>query len=62
MADLDFADLIDFLGIDQRRITFSWVSAAEGAKWAALVDEVTNRVRELGPYQEYQMLAASGID
>ncbi len=38
------------------------MSAAEGAKWAELVNETTNRVRELGPYKEIQQLAAVGID
>ena len=31
-----FRGLLDFLGIDVRRICYSWVSAAEGAKWAEL--------------------------
>jgi len=57
-----FRDLLDFAGIDLRRVRFSWVSAAEGAKWAELVDEVTNGVRELGPYGEYHALATTGIE
>mgnify|MGYP000431021443 CR=1 FL=1 len=44
----------DFLGIDVRRIRYSWVSAAEGAKWADLVNETVAGIRELGPYLEYQ--------
>ena len=43
-------------------MTFSWVSAAEGAKWAELVNEATNKVRALGPYKEIQQLAAVGIE
>jgi len=57
-----FRDLLDFVGVDLNRVTFSWVSAAEGAKWAELVNETTNRVRELGPYKEVQQLAAVGIE
>ena len=57
-----FRDLMDFMGIDLRRVTFSWVSAAEGAKWAELVNEATNNVRALGPYKEIQQLAAVGIE
>ena len=30
------------------------VSAAEGAKWADLVNETVAGIRELGPYLEYQ--------
>ncbi len=51
-----FRKLLDFVGIDIRRITFSWVSAAEGAKWADLVNSVTDEIRRLGPYTEYQKL------
>jgi coenzyme F420-reducing hydrogenase delta subunit len=57
-----FRDLLDFVGIDLRRVTFSWVSAAEGAKWAELVNQATNTVRELGPYQEIEQLAAVGVE
>jgi len=57
-----FRDVLEFTGIDLRRLTFAWVSAAEGAKWAELVDEVTDRVRALGPYREYQALASAGIE
>jgi F420-non-reducing hydrogenase iron-sulfur subunit len=46
--------LLDFVGVDVRRIRFSWVSAAEGAKWADLVNSVVAEVRELGPYEEYR--------
>ncbi len=51
-----FRELLDFLGIDIRRITFSWVSAAEGAKWADLVNTVTDEVKKLGPYDTYKRL------
>jgi len=57
-----FRDLLDFAGIDVRRIVFSWVSAAEGAKWAELVNEVTAEVRRLGPHVERLKLANEGIE
>ncbi|HHX38663.1 MAG TPA: hydrogenase iron-sulfur subunit, partial [Armatimonadetes bacterium] len=44
-----FRELLHFLGIEPERVTFSWVSAAEGKKWADLVNEVTATVRQLGP-------------
>ncbi len=56
-----FRSLLDFAGIDVRRVHFAWVSAAEGAKWADLVNKVSGEVRELGPYKEYQGLAGKGI-
>ena len=57
-----FRDLMDFMGIDQERITFSWVSAAEGARWAELVNQVTDKTRKLGPYSEYKALASTGVE
>ena len=57
-----FRDLLDFTGIDVRRIVFSWVSAAEGAKWAELVNAVTEELRQLGPYVEHHRLADQGIE
>lgn len=41
--------LLDFIGLDLRRIHFAWVSAAEGQKWAQVVERVTAAVREAGP-------------
>lgn len=52
-----FRSLLDFLGIDIRRIQFSWVSAAEGAKWADIVNTTVAEIRELGPYTEYRKAA-----
>lgn len=57
-----FKDLMDFMGIDMRRITFSWVSAAEGAKWAEIVNGTIQRVRELGPYVAYRELVNSSVE
>jgi coenzyme F420-reducing hydrogenase delta subunit len=42
-------ELLDFMGVDNRRVTFSWVSASEGGKWQHVVNEATERVRQLGP-------------
>jgi hypothetical protein len=46
-----------FLGVDSRRMTFSWVSASEGAKWKDVVNEAVSSVRELGPFEAYRALA-----
>jgi coenzyme F420-reducing hydrogenase delta subunit len=45
-----FRDLVEFVGIDPRRIVFSWVSASEGAKWRDVVEETTATIRKLGPF------------
>ncbi len=45
-----FRRLLAFTGIDEGRLFFSWVSAAEGRKFADLINEVTEKVREAGPF------------
>jgi len=57
-----FRSLLDFIGFDTRRIFFSWVSAAEGAKWAQLVNEITRELKNLGPLQNYRELAKSSLE
>ena len=52
-----FRGLLDLLGIDVRRIQYSWVSAAEGAKWADIVNTTVSAIRELGPYTDYTKVA-----
>jgi coenzyme F420-reducing hydrogenase delta subunit len=51
-----FRRLLNFLGIEEERVTFSWVSAAEGNKWADLVNETTARVRKVGSFKGYKEL------
>jgi len=41
--------LLDYLGIEEGRVQFSWVSAAEGGKFAEVVKAVTEDVKRLGP-------------
>jgi F420-non-reducing hydrogenase iron-sulfur subunit len=40
---------LEYLGLEEGRVQFSWVSAAEGGKFADVVEKVTDRVRRLGP-------------
>ena len=42
-------ELLDFVGVEDGRVQFSWVSAAEGAKFAQVMAKVTEKVRALGP-------------
>ncbi|MDD4922178.1 MAG: hydrogenase iron-sulfur subunit [Bacteroidales bacterium] len=51
-----FRSLLDFFGFDTDRITFSWISAAEGKKWASLVDEVTGKIKAKGPFTDLDKL------
>ena len=42
-------DLLEYLGIEPGRVNFSWVSAAEGEKFANDVKDVVEKVKTLGP-------------
>jgi F420-non-reducing hydrogenase iron-sulfur subunit len=42
-------NLLEYLGIEDGRVQFAWVSAAEGKRFAELVQKVTEDVRALGP-------------
>jgi coenzyme F420-reducing hydrogenase delta subunit len=44
-------NLLEYMGIDPRRIRMSWVSASEGKKFAEVISEVTRDIAELGPLQ-----------
>jgi coenzyme F420-reducing hydrogenase delta subunit len=55
-----FRKLLDFVGLDVNRIHFAWISAAEGAKWAEFVNSVTEQIRQLGPFEDYQKLSRLG--
>jgi coenzyme F420-reducing hydrogenase delta subunit len=46
-----FRKLLNFTGIDPRRVHFSWVSAAEGGKFADLINKVTAEIRAAGPFE-----------
>jgi coenzyme F420-reducing hydrogenase delta subunit/ferredoxin len=45
--------LMHLLGLDPRRLHFAWVSASEGAKWAKLVSDVVEEVRQAGPIGDW---------
>ena len=51
----------NFTGIDTERIQFSWVSAAEGFKWADVVNNTVKKIREMGPYQNYKEIQVSTL-
>ena len=41
--------VIEQFGIDRRRLRLEWVSAAEGDRFAQIVNEFTEEIRALGP-------------
>ena len=51
-----FRELLEVLGIETERIHFSWISAAEGAKFQKFVTEIVDKTRALGRYRGYQSI------
>jgi len=41
--------LLEYVGLEEGRVQFSWVSAAEGPRFADVVTNVTETIRALGP-------------
>ena len=41
--------LMKNIGLDDKRFRMTFVSASEGAKWATVMEDVVNKVKELGP-------------
>lgn len=48
-----FQELLGYIGIDNSRLHFSWVSASEGKKFVDIVNEVTDIIKEKGPFKKY---------
>ena len=38
------------LGIEEERVRLDWISASEGDRFANIVNEMTEQVRQLGPF------------
>lgn len=43
-------DFLQYVGIEPERVQFSWVSAAEGGRFAQIVKQVTEEIKALGPH------------
>ncbi len=42
-------NVVRILGFEEGRLRLEWISAAEGARFAKVIDEFTKEVRKLGP-------------
>jgi coenzyme F420-reducing hydrogenase delta subunit len=42
-------ELLEYVGIEPQRVQFTWVSASEGGRFAAVVEKVVEQARILGP-------------
>ncbi len=43
--------MLSQLGIEEERVRLEWVSASEGDRFAGIVNEMTEQIRELGPFR-----------
>ena len=41
--------ILDFAGLEPRRLRVEWISASEGNKFAEVVEEFTAQIKNLGP-------------
>ena len=41
--------VLKILGVEEDRLRLEWISGAEGARFAKVIDEFTDRVRAIGP-------------
>lgn len=48
--------MLDYLGIERERTRVEWISAAEGVKFAATMNEFVQAVTELGPNRKLRDL------
>jgi coenzyme F420-reducing hydrogenase delta subunit len=51
-------NMLEYIGIEPGRVQFSWVSASEGGRFAALIAQVTEDVRKLGPQKKLAKVLA----
>lgn len=42
-------NVVKLIGLEEDRLRLEWISAAEGARFALVINEFTDRVRKLGP-------------
>jgi coenzyme F420-reducing hydrogenase delta subunit len=40
---------LPFIGLDERRFHYTWISASEGQRWQQTVTAFTRQIHELGP-------------
>jgi len=48
------------LGIEEECVHLDWVSASEGARFVSIVNDMTEKVRALGPFKQNSQEAKHG--
>ena len=44
--------MLEQFGIEDERVRLEWVSASEGASFVSIVNDITAKIRELGPFSK----------
>lgn len=44
--------MLEQLGIEEERVHLDWVSASEGDRFVSIVNEMTQKVKALGPFKK----------
>jgi F420-non-reducing hydrogenase iron-sulfur subunit len=44
--------LLEYIGIDPKRVQLTWVSASEGNKFADVINEFTAEIKKIGPIKK----------
>jgi F420-non-reducing hydrogenase iron-sulfur subunit len=44
--------MLNQMGIEEERVRLDWVSASEGDRFVSIVDDMTKKVRALGPFKK----------
>ena len=53
--------LLEYVGLEEDRVQFSWVSAAEGARFAKVIAVATEKIKALGPAEKMVKKPTQGV-
>ena len=53
--------LMQHIGLDPKRLRIEWIAASEGARFAKVMTDFSNEIRELGPIGEVEGLDAAAL-
>jgi len=42
--------MLSQFGVEDERVRLEWVSASEGDRFASIVNDMTEKIRQLGPF------------
>ena len=46
-------NMLTYIGLEEDRVQFSWVSASEGGRFSEVINKITQEVRALGPAKKF---------